>query len=613
MENRKEQRKKKIKNLSVQSTILFSYTLVSLVSTLFLGITLYQQYARETRSQMIANTELLAKQTVSSVEDYLRSMRGISDAMYYDIIKNTDFSKDNVDDELNLLYEAHRNDIISFALYGADGTLVGAAPTSIEKFTLDIKQQPWFYEAQQHVENIHFSLPHVQNLFDDSHVPYPWVISISRSVELNAHGKPKQGILLLDMNYHSIQEMLSEVNETNSQQYVYLVGSNGELIYHPNQLEINNGLRMENTLQNANLEDGIHEDVLNGSDRVVCVNTVSYTGWKLVSIIPASSFKGGLANSRYVLMLMITVTMLTVLLINRYVAGVISRPIIDLDDSIKDIEEGNKKEILIEGSKEVQHLAITLDSYIKQNELLMDEVVMEQEEKRKSEMDALQSQINPHFLYNTLDSIVWMIEEGGYDEAVFMITELASLFRISLSKGKTIISIKREIQHAKNYMNIQKARYKDTFETIFEIDDDINNYCTVKLVIQPILENAIYYGVSKEDGDGKIIIRGVKEGNDIYISVIDNGFGMDEETCENLLDEDVMNHHKKSHGSGVGLLNVHKRIQLRFGEQYGLKISSELDEGTNVTIHIPAIPYTQANQLALENMDFDSIEVEGVE
>ena len=191
-----------------------------------------------------------------------------------------------------------------------------------------------------------------------------------------------------------------------------------------------------------------------------------------------------------------------------------------------------------------------------------------------------------------------MIEGEKYNDAVFMITQLASLFRVSLSSGKTIIPIADEIRHASNYMNIQKVRFKDAFSVEFDIEEEIKNYCTVKLIVQPILENAVYYGV-KDMEDGEIKVRGeMGDDGDIYITVSDNGFGMNEEQIRFLLTDDTRVRKK---GSGVGLINVQRRIQLRFGQQYGLKIESEPDEGTSITIHLPAIPYNEENQKRLES------------
>lgn len=221
----------------------------------------------------------------------------------------------------------------------------------------------------------------------------------------------------------------------------------------------------------------------------------------------------------------------------------------------------------------------------------------------QSRFAQLQSQINPHFLYNTLESITWMVEANRNTDAVFMISELAKLLRISLSKGRTVIRIADEIQHSTSYMNIQKVRYKERFATEFIIDEEINDYCTVKLIVQPILENAIYYGVGNmdEDDGGKITVRGEKKGDDIYISVEDNGMGMSEDVARNIL---VDNNKVPKHGSGVGVINVHSRIKLMFGSEYGLKVYSEPDEGTKVVIHIPAIPYTEENRERLERQDF---------
>lgn len=227
----------------------------------------------------------------------------------------------------------------------------------------------------------------------------------------------------------------------------------------------------------------------------------------------------------------------------------------------------------------------------------MKKIVLEQNERRKSELDALQSQINPHFLYNTLESITWMVEGERNDEAVFMISQLARLFRISLSQGRTIITVKEELQHAESYMNIQKVRYKNTFSVEFDVDPSLYSCCTVKLILQPILENAINYGVSSMEDCGEIRVTGRREDGNVILAVSDNGIGMSEEEVELVLTD---SHRIHKHGSGVGLVNVNNRIQILFGTEYGLSIESEPDEGTTVSICIPEIPYTEENRKILE-------------
>ncbi len=584
---------------SIQVTIAVSFTIVALVCMLAMGVALYQRFAVRSEKMLRDAAELTLDQSVITLEDYLRSMRRMSDAIYYNVVKDQDISKETPITQMNLLYEAHKDYLISLALFSEDGTLIAASPVGVEKDGVDVTGQTWFQAALSKPENLHFSLPHVQNIFvDDPTFKYYWVTSLSRNVELNNGGVPEQGVLLVDMNYAVIEDMMESVNNNPSEQYVYLMDNKGSIIYHPMLMQISAGLFKENNMRAAGYDDGSYKEIFEGNERIVTVDTMSYTGWKLVSVIPTSNSYMGMKDIRYFVMMVVSITLLAMLILNRFVARRVTRPLIKLNDSIREIEMGKANpDVYIGGPSEVEHLGRTLRaSYDQINELMRD-MVASQEEKRKAELDALQSQINPHFLYNTLDSIVWMIEGEKYNDAVFMITQLASLFRVSLSSGKTIIPIGDEIRHASNYMNIQKVRFKDAFSIEFDIDEEIKNYCTVKLIVQPILENAVYYGV-KDMEDGEIVVKGfMGDDGDIYITVSDNGFGMSSSQTELLLTDDTRVRKK---GSGVGLINVQRRIQLRFGEQYGLKIESEPDEGTTVTIHLPAILYNEENRKMLE-------------
>ena len=583
----------------MQMTISVSFTVLSVCCMCFLGVMLYQQFTRKAENLTIENSRQLLNQTTINLEDYLRNMRRISDAMYYTVIKNTDIGSESLDDSMTLLYEANKDKLVSIACYTNDGNLTAAAPIATEKRDVDIKSQKWFQDAAGELENFHFSTPHVQNLFDDPSFRYYWVISLSRTVELTRNGTSMLGVLLVDMNYSSIEQLLEKANTDTSGEYVYLMAPDGEIIYHPKQNLIHMGLYQENNDRTAQYEDTTVKENFRGEKRLVTVKTISYTGWKLVSVVPMKSFSVGMTGMRNLVVLLVALTVLAAVLLNQMVFARISKPLRRLNDSVKEWESGNMNpDIYAGGSMEVEHLGKTLRSTVAQIQQLMDDIVVEQEEKRKSELDALQSQINPHFLYNTLDSIVWMITGERYDDAVFMITQLASLFRISLSKGKTVIRIEEEVKHAQNYMNIQKIRYKNSFEVDFQIDEDIRDGCIVKLVLQPLLENAIYYGMEFMDGEGEIHVRGYRKDDDIYLEVEDNGLGMPEEEAAELLNGKERPH---KHGSGVGLINVHSRLKLRFGEEYGLIIHSCPDEGMMIQIHIPYIPYTTEAQKILES------------
>lgn len=533
------------------------------------------------------------------MEDYLVNMRQISDAVYYNVVKENDFydKREEIQKGMNLLYEANRDKLRTIAIYNKDGSLVAAEPVASQKEDPDVTRQEWYQKAMDKMENIHFSIPHIQNLFDDNSFRYYWVISSSRAVELTENRTSQTGVLLVDMDFSSISRMMKQINEVSNGQYYYLCDNNGQIIYHPRQIQISDGICKENSSVAASYKDGVYDEEFEGVQRKVIVNTVSYTGWKLVGVIPYSLFGHEMINIRYFIVMVILLMAMMLIIINRVVTQRISRPILKLNHSVMEYEAGKKPEIYIGGSSEIRHLGYSIQSSYEKSEELMQEIVWEQNERRKSELDALQSQINPHFLYNALDSITWMIEGERNDEAAFMISQLAKLFRISLSQGHTIISVRDELQHAKSYMNIQRIRYKDAFSVTFDVDPDLEKYCAVKLTLQPILENSINYGVDPMDDCGEIMIRVKKEEDLLILSVEDNGIGMSEEEVSLLLTD---SNRKRKHGSGVGLVNINNRLQILFGKEYGLLIESEPDEGTRVSIRIPAIPYTEENRKILE-------------
>ncbi|MDF2484124.1 MAG: putative signal transduction protein with a C-terminal ATPase domain [Herbinix sp.] len=576
------------KHRTIQFTLSISFSIVALLGMTFSGYMVYSRYASSTKELTIESKEQLIDQINMNLNDYLRNMMRISNSMYYTVIKKTDLAKDTLEEEMSLLYEANKDNLVSIVCFQGDGALIAATPINNLKAGLNATNQSWFYNANQEIENLHFSTPHVQNLFNDSSFNYHWVISLSRVVELTRNGNISRGILLVDMNYSGIEQIFTKMNK-NSSGYVYLTDGNGEIIYHPKQNLINSSLLHENNKRAAAYSDGTHEETFAGKERMVTVSTVGYTGWKIINVTPTNEFFMSYNQMQFFTGIILALTISLIFFANQFVSYLIGNPIKKLDDSVKDLEYGKLDlNIYVGGSYEIRHLGRTITSMVKQLHELMDEIVIEQEQKRKSEFDALQAQINPHFLYNTLDSIVWMVESERYQEAIFMVTALANLFRISLSKGKNIITIREEIEHAQNYLFIQKIRYKNRFQIDIDIDPEINEYCTIKLIVQPLLENAIYHGVEYMDGEGEIKVRGYLKDNDVYIDVTDNGLGMPEESLDYILTDEKREHKK---GSGIGLSNVHQRIQLYFGKEYGLEIESVLDEGTTIHIHLPKVPY----------------------
>ena len=209
--------------------------------------------------------------------------------------------------------------------------------------------------------------------------------------------------------------------------------------------------------------------------------------------------------------------------------------------------------------------------------------INEQKAKRKSEMKALQSQINPHFLYNTLDSIIWMAESGKNEEVVLMTASLARLLRQNISNEEEEISIFEEVEYCRNYLTIQKMRYKDKLEFRIDVAPEITSCQIIKLVLQPLIENAIYHGLKYKESKGLLELIGYAAGEDIIFEIRDNGVGMDEETLNHIFERHTVNYRS----NGVGVYNVERRIKLTYGQEYGITYKSRSGEGTVARVCIP--------------------------
>ena len=549
---------------NIQSIILSVLMAISLVTIIVMGLLLYHRFKLALEKTAVDNTEATVEATVDRLNADLLDIRQILNGANYNVVQQFDISSREFSEQFSLLYETNSDKIQSLALYDPKGNLIASEPVAAEKKNVKVQTQEWYKNAEDAIENIHFSTPHIQELFEDGSYRYQWVVSLSRYVDVNKGETPETGILLLDMKYSVIRDVMKQINDCSGGIYYYLISQDGEMIYHPRGTELNRGLFEENSLETAKYEDGTYEIHSNSQNETVIVGSVAYTGWKMIGVVPESVQAANYKNFRYYVFATVLVLMVMLLEGNQLVSRKISKPIRELDASVKAHEAGGKPDIYIGGSSEIRHLGHSVQKSYEQIEKLMDEIIRQQNERRKSELDALQSQINPHFLYNTLESITWMVEAQENEAAVRMISELAKLLRVSLSRGKTIIPIKDELQHSRSYMNIQLARYKERFKTEFRIEEEIENCCIVKLVIQPILENAIYYGVGNmdEDDGGMIIVSGKKKDEDILITIEDNGMGMREEVLENILTD---NSKVPKHGSGVGVINVHSRIRLMFG------------------------------------------------
>ncbi|MBS7302639.1 MAG: sensor histidine kinase [Lachnospiraceae bacterium] len=274
-------------------------------------------------------------------------------------------------------------------------------------------------------------------------------------------------------------------------------------------------------------------------------------------------------------------------IVTGFVLNSITGPVNKLCDATKQIAGGNfSTRVAIEGKDEIATLAESVNDMSEHLEELVRQIKEDERKMRYAELRLLQEQINPHFLYNTLDTIVWLVEGNDSEKAVNMVVSLSEFFRIVLSKGKEIITIKEEEQHIRSYLEIQQVRYQDILDYDIQIEPEIYPYEILKLTLQPLVENALYHGIKTKRAKGMILVTGKMEDDKIYFDVKDNGVGMNEAELASLRSK-ILKPCKET-DSGFGLANVNERIRMNFGLEYGITIHSKQGEGTLVQVVIPA-------------------------
>ena len=477
-----------------------------------------------------------------------------------------------------------RADISSIMIFGKKKMLLNRSMYTYQKVALDYSKLDWYAKAVAKPQDAIITGPNRHSFFDTDDE----VISLSREVQSYENGTFR-GVILINLNMNKITEICNSFQEK-QENFICIINDKGELVYEQQNGRERFAFDEKENRQELNTALGKTKEScfrLNyrGEKYLVTRTDMKTTGWTLVSMVPYKSVMAETMAISGVMILAVAITLIvTLLLLNRILTGVV-KPLKKLEKYMVQVNPDNmdqRMEILTDD--EIGHLSMKFNQMMDRIRNLKEQVIEEQEDKRKYELQALQAQINPHFLYNTLDSIIWMAETN--DSNIVAMTEaLAKLFRISLNKGNEEISLERELEHVKNYLIIQSMRYADKFTYEISAEPGVERCRTIKLILQPIVENCIYHGIKKKRGTGKITIRAYRRDQNLIIEVSDDGCGMPEEICRKILSDEIES--ENISGSGIGVKNVNERIQLRFGKKYGLSYSSEEGVGTTVTYVLP--------------------------
>lgn len=379
------------------------------------------------------------------------------------------------------------------------------------------------------------------------------------------------GILIMDISETMLYDRYSDIIDEGTS--IYIIDSNKKIISSRDKRLI--GSNYEKVI-NPNKTNDIFDE------NIKIVSNIDEYGWSIIQEIPSNIMKEVSNKIAQRTFFIIALTSIPALIITYKISLWITNPILNMKNKMDEVMSGNLKvKVNVDRSDEIGELQSSFNSMVSWLDSSIENIKKYEKQKRVAELSFLQAQINPHFLYNTLSGIRFLVSMNKTEIAEEMLYRFTKLLRSILPKASEMISLEEELENIKNYVELQKMRYPDCFEVNYEINDNIKDFKVPSFILQPIIENAILYSMEKENNKGLISLIGYKDKDGIKIVIKDNGIGMSKEKLESVLN-------KEASVNRVGVINVHERIQLNYGQNYGLKIDSVKDEGTKITFVLPS-------------------------
>lgn len=573
---------------SIQSTIFAAVAILVLSAVLIVTAVSVRYTDSAIFENSVLYTQTITKQINQNIDSYITYMDNIAsvisgseDAQYYLFDESEEGGhKKRLLEQFGIILQG-RSDIRNIGIVSDEGKALFNTGYQSKNRDLVLSTQEWYREALENPGKSILTSSHVQHIIDGER---PWVITMSRGITNLTGSGTQKGVVFIDLNYSAISELCDQ-NSIGSKGYVFIVDQDGNIVYHPQQQQLYNELQTENIDVVMNAERDTVTTGKGAQEKIYTISRSQETGWTVVGCMNVAELLKSSRQAQRIYVISAAGLIILALILSRLIAKNITYPIQRLRDSMKKVQTGDFRtaDLEVTSENEIGSLTRSFNVMTHRIEELMEQNIHEQEEKRKSELKALQSQINPHFLYNTLDSIIWMAEGKKNEEVVLMTASLARLLRQSISNADELVPIGQEAEYAKSYLTIQKMRYKDKLEFQLEVSPAVMGVKIIKLVLQPIIENAIYHGLKYKDSKGLLIVRAYQEGANAVLEVEDNGVGMDEETLAHIFEKHKVNYHS----NGVGVYNVQKRLKLYYGNDYGIVYKSEKNRGTKAVITIP--------------------------
>lgn len=580
----------------IRNRLLIFFLVITFLPITTLGIFANLIYTKILENKVNQHTDQMIKQIEVNIDNHIKSVENI--LMYIssseDIISflqqsKDDNSKESYDLEARIrrnlkVYTDVNSEIFGLLVVNNNDKYIS---NELEKKTRDsLMKEIWYTGAINESEKSYFfSNPIGRNLKPYKSYSAEDIISISKAV-IDKNTNETIGVVMADINLKKFDDIISD-NNIGEKGFFYLLDNNNNIVYSP----VNPTIYRINSNKFNNKKDSFIYSINNETFKIM-YTTSSVTGWKTIGVFSFKDITKDITGmERFTLIIAIITSLLAVFFSLLFTNSIVT-PIRELRTLMKGVESGDLDLKFEEHkySNEFGELGHSFNHMVSEIKQLINMVYEEQRSKRKAEIETLQAQIKPHFLYNTLDTIAWMAEDYNAKDIVKLVSALTKVFRIGLNKGKEVIKLRDEIEHINSYLIIQKYRYEDKLSYEINFHKDILDILILKLITQPIVENAIYHGIKEKRGKGEISINFTKVVDEIIITVEDNGAGISEEKLQNInsmLETSNSFYIDSGSGSGYGISNVNTRIKLSYGQNYGLRYYSKLGVGTKVEIRLP--------------------------
>lgn len=559
---------------NIRARLLFYFLLISILPIFLVGYLPYYKSKVTVESQVLDLSQSVINQLNQNINYYMKDMDFLNEIIYYQLLEKDLMEQDSSEiREFLLTLKKNRPFIENISVYSEKGSI-----TTANKINWNILMtRGWYIEALSFSEERTWVGPHLND----------YIMNVNKSKEVISLVYPFESIMgekmaiLIDFKQEEFDKLFDRP-DLKSLGTLLVIDKFGEIIYSTDDTLFRES-KNQNGFNRAYVSNKVIIEKLKENNHYIYdINFLS--GWKIAALIPEKKVDESFSGIKEIVFPLLGIFLVIIIVMALILSNSLIKPLKKLQRDIKEVEKGNFKiRANTDSVDEVGSIGLSFNKMVEEIERLMGEVSKNERKKKRIEMQSLQYQINPHFLYNTLNSVQWIAKIHKVPDISEMLTSLIKLLRASLSSINSLHTLEQELEMLDFYLKIQKQRYPDSFQIEYKIEKSLLSARVPRFILQPLVENIFFHAFA--DGKGKITIEASLKGDLMQIAVKDNGRGIKARDIQSILKR--KNDDKKKTSSGIGIHNVEDKIKLYFSSSYGLQIYSEEGKGTTIFIHLP--------------------------